>query len=514
MEISSQLFYHLLSEKYPVERISGSSHCAALSIPLFYKKDMEPQAGKIYLLRSQDLPPSSKADCIFVCTGNRPIQSRRHWTGEILYITDREADLFLLFNAIIEDFERLLRWSQKLQSLLNENGNMDDFVSCSIPVFGNAITITDYNLRILSNCEYIELDGQKQVVISDRFRRVPDNVSLTFRGEFVKRTQLRTPFYFKGQRENPEGNNYCVNMYLGDFYVGTCTLWDVLKPMCESDLLLFQYFASYIHKVLSQQSGTMHDQLITLKSIFHDLLQSYPVNEENVHWALDLLYKNMEFQGLSLDHWNCLVICSANSDKTLPKEYLCTAIEDMLPHCTVVDYEDRIVCYCAIPERSSCESMVLDILLPYLRDMNFRVGVSSAFHDLLHAREYYLQAQAMLSTGMKCAPKEYIYRFEDYVLPYMLGHSLGEFAYPMIESSHVRALKNAGNSVNYWDTLRHYLDNECNASKTSQELFLHRSSLLPRLEKIRKIVDIDTPEQRLYLRICMYLSDLLKKEKN
>lgn len=54
-------------------------------------------------------------------------------------------------------------------------------------------------------------------------------------------------------------------------------------------------------------------------------------------------------------------------------------------------------------------------------------------------------------------------------------------------------------------TLKRYLDNEMNASRTAQDMFLHRSSLMPRLEKIRSLVEMDTPEQRLYIRMCLYL---------
>ena len=64
--------------------------------------------------------------------------------------------------------------------------------------------------------------------------------------------------------------------------------------------------------------------------------------------------------------------------------------------------------------------------------------------------------------------------------------------------------------MDYWETIRQYLDNECNASRTAQDLFLHRSSLLTRLDRIRSLVDMDTPEQRLYLRMCIYLKEYMK----
>ena len=43
----------------------------------------------------------------------------------------------------------------------------------------------------------------------------------------------------------------------------------------------------------------------------------------------------------------------------------------------------------------------------------------------------------------------------------------------------------------YMRTLRCYLDNHCNVVQTARELFIHRSTLLYRLEKIKKLTGLD-----------------------
>ncbi len=66
----------------------------------------------------------------------------------------------------------------------------------------------------------------------------------------------------------------------------------------------------------------------------------------------------------------------------------------------------------------------------------------------------------------------------------MLHNCSGEFKTDMILSDGLKTLRSLDSNVDYWNTLRVYLDNECNASKTANELFIHRSTLLTRLEKI------------------------------
>lgn len=59
----------------------------------------------------------------------------------------------------------------------------------------------------------------------------------------------------------------------------------------------------------------------------------------------------------------------------------------------------------------------------------------------------------------------------------------------------------------YVKTLDVFLKNEMNYTQTAEELFIHRSSLLKRLDRIRHFIgdDLEDPDKRLYYRICLAL---------
>ena len=67
-----------------------------------------------------------------------------------------------------------------------------------------------------------------------------------------------------------------------------------------------------------------------------------------------------------------------------------------------------------------------------------------------------------------------------------------------------------GNKMNLMQTLRVYLQNNGNAKGTAEELFLHRSSLLYRLEKIEELVgkDLNNAEVRFNLLMAFKLYDM------
>lgn len=59
----------------------------------------------------------------------------------------------------------------------------------------------------------------------------------------------------------------------------------------------------------------------------------------------------------------------------------------------------------------------------------------------------------------------------------------------------------------YWQTLKCYLDNEMNATRTSKELFIHRTTLQSRIHKIYQLIDLGTAQKRMYIRYCIFLCE-------
>ena len=59
-------------------------------------------------------------------------------------------------------------------------------------------------------------------------------------------------------------------------------------------------------------------------------------------------------------------------------------------------------------------------------------------------------------------------------------------------------------------TLRTYLENHLNAVQSAKDLFIHRSTFLYRLDKIKKIMEteLDDSDELLYLLLSFRLLDL------
>lgn len=505
MYITADILLDVLENNYKVVRCGRAAQDVELEFPVFYEKDMPLKRGGLYIAKSMDLPPICEVVCVFVCVGKCPSRQPYRWAGTIFSIDEPLLNILSLFNFVQLYFSKISTWAHRMHELLEKEADLKEYVLSSLDLFGNGITITDYNLQILVNCSAVTKDGRRELMIDTQFDRVPSEISAEFKHIFLQSISSRKPFIYKGQREDPEGDNYCINLYIGDAYIGCCTLYDCMKPMRQSDCALFQIFAEYIRQAMTRLSVLAASNVVTMKTIFSSILQAFPVSKEDLKLATQSLQRNMQLSHEVFQGWHCIVLSSANRRKVLPEQYICTTVEDMLPHTVAIAQDGHIVMLCAVSDRSTMEETFCPILQPYLKDMNFRVAVSAPFHDVFKAINYYEQAVNTLEIGSKTDPEEHIYSFETYVLTYLLSHAIGEYAPELLITKGLQELRTASDSVDYWDTLKQFLDNECNASETARKMFLHRSTLLTRLEKIRQWVDIDSPDTRMYLRIMTRL---------
>ena len=68
----------------------------------------------------------------------------------------------------------------------------------------------------------------------------------------------------------------------------------------------------------------------------------------------------------------------------------------------------------------------------------------------------------------------------------------------------------AKHETDHVKTLRTYLDSHMNVVHSANKLFIHRSTLIYRLNKIKEILDssLDDPDELLYLSLSLRLMDI------
>ncbi|MGZ9583148.1 helix-turn-helix domain-containing protein [Paenibacillus marinisediminis] len=144
------------------------------------------------------------------------------------------------------------------------------------------------------------------------------------------------------------------------------------------------------------------------------------------------------------------------------------------------------------------------------------VGVSQ---EALHIEDYYLcYKQAHTTLTIVCNRFRDIgllsfHQLGSYSVLYHLGDPL---AVPLFLNTYLEPLLQHGNGKtrDLFNTLREYLQSNGSIKDTAEQLYIHRSSLKYRLEKIRELlkIDIDNAEQRFNLMLAFKLHDLFHTE--
>lgn len=146
-------------------------------------------------------------------------------------------------------------------------------------------------------------------------------------------------------------------------------------------------------------------------------------------------------------------------------------------------------------------------------DMGICVGVSNEFEDLYMLITFYKQAEAAIENGRIYEPDKNIYFFSDFALTELLTNSLGGFpldTYFPKGFDEILAHDLKGGGVSYLETLSIFLDESMSYSKAARRLYIHRSTLIERINRIKNIlhIDLNNPDHRLQLQIILKLLDI------
>jgi hypothetical protein len=298
---------------------------------------------------------------------------------------------------------------------------------------------------------------------------------------------------------------YRVPLFFSNQYQGSISLSAVKYPFRPGELAVLRKFSEYIKDALHKHTIMEVDASSSPRAMIKNLLNYLPIDKHRLYTAL-------EQDPGKANYWACMKVVFIESGKIVPPgDYLCTAFEEILPASIAILYESEIVLFTQVQNDKTGIDDLLPVIKPLLTGMDFQIGVSNIFYDIAKARVYYMQAECALAMGRELFPEKKIYRFEKFLLPYMLSHCRGRFAAEDLISNRLQKIKklNQASAVDYWHTLRVYLDNNMNTTQTAKDLFLHRSSFLKRLDHIRDIMgaSLYDPREQLYIKLCMYMTE-------
>lgn len=197
--------------------------------------------------------------------------------------------------------------------------------------------------------------------------------------------------------------------------------------------------------------------------------------------------------------------------KKISPDFLSQSLHKRFPNLVIFQHEGHFV---GVKDFANCRIGCEEFLPRLQRDLDefgLKAGLSNRFHHLRHIRSYYQQAMWSLELGIACDAENSLFHFRDFALRYMMINSSGVFNSRYLCPQGLLDLQkyNATSEVDYWHTLRTYLDAERNIAHTAKSLNIHRNTMIQRIERIETTLsmDLDDPMTRLWLRMAIWLVD-------
>lgn len=503
MKLNVDVLCDSLGPEVKLHRSGNGKRTLCLERPEFYDGSTRVfQENHLYICMTDRLPPKPVIEngAVLLCVGGRPPMAYTAGRNHSCCIwLENAPDLFSLFNQVQRIFDKFDRWDEAMQQILESSANLQELIDCCFPIFENPLVVMDADFHVLAYSEIIDRREELAFMRPDQDNKyAPALISESLLNTEYNRAQQKA---FTVDEPDRNAVHFSTNLYTSGKFVGCVKISFLLRPHRESDNALACYLARVLERAFVYNPRLMDNCVNPLNGILRDLLNGIPV---------ELSRKQHLYTG-GVDGWYLCtkIVPSIRTSAKVNASYMLRHIETTFPGCNAFEMDAFLVAIIDLSKLGCDEKTALYSLEKMLKDMDLRAGVSCPFQNLLAARLYFRQAVLALELGTSVNPRQRCHCFADYKLTYMCLSSLGEFsAESMMTPGFARLiLHDASSHTNYVETLRVYLNNNMNSSKTAQELYVHRSTFQERIQRIESMLeaDLNDPKQRLYLMLMLQI---------
>ena len=411
-----------------------------------------------------------------------------------------------VMNEVQSFFEQCDVWEEKLKDGVMRGSDLQQLLKLSADFFGNPLLVMGLDFTLLGEAgtesmpeksklfhkDGIDMEYMNALMQSSEYQRMQES------GEI-----MLFPAYISGVRSLnrnlfPEGKNVCrVVMHE----------WN--RKFTPGDSCLLDTLADYLEILLMHSSNLVGED--ALAGIFQTILKDRTADYMEMS-------RKLSVYGWSSQHtYLCLILqLTYLNQKNLSTNAICHYIKRQFPHSASFVFKGEIVTFFNMSLLKKNEEEVGSALTYFIRDSYLKAGYSRCVKGHMYFRKQFIQAGMALDVGSRNKPYVWIHHFDQVALTYIMEQVTRRLPASMICHENLLKLKETDekNQSEYMRTLRTYLDENLNATRTAEALFIHRSTLLYRLEKIKEILqsDLDDPEENFYLSFSFRLLEHEEEE--
>ena len=459
-----------------------------------------------------------KPDTLYLCIGGDPIPgiyplyivtNGERPEGEGWYLTVQDADVMGAVNHFFQVWMTFQQWWERCRELARVQHDLSALLDAGAGYLGADMVIIDRDYRYDGG----SLSGKFES--NDFFSASEDMDAKAVEDLYVMNPRFDETFQTDGLVYYPYPNDqnhalYYYNLRYDGLYLGRL----LLRIPEELDSLCLRHLADGFGALVSEcyeyhylrknQGMPRHSVYDAWKMI----LAGQTVDQEHTDQRLASMGWHPD------DRYRIAWLISNGyfrSQETL--KFYAVQLEQAFPACIAAQFDDGIFMLHNLERETDPDFR--QKLAGFLREHLLIVGISNVFSDFYDSRRYAGQGREALKLGLHRNPSLWRFEFRDYLSDYVLQQCLSQYsARDLCSDGLGKLLRYDGEhpEMELAHTLEMYYSCKFNAAEAAKKLFIHRTTMFYRLNKIQEISDIDheNPEARLHLMLSFAL---LREEK-
>lgn len=419
-------------------------------------------------------------------------------------------DIFDLYNRINIIVQNYLHWSGTLRETLCLGQSLPQLLNTASAMVSSPIYILNPGCRLIagSSGQYFDeplgeellRQGSLSLDSVQKLQEKSAAVSLHegCRQIFVDKVCYHLCEIRKGSRqlasvllaENPQKQGIDFGQLLADFTdIISHTLLENLEMLLNQD----QRFSAFLKDILNERLTEEAQIQMRLGALSHP-----------VHAFTSFV----------------LIRRDSSDDQAAPPGVLMQHLQKIFPDTNMTMFQGDIVILHSQKTRPQ-KTMDFDYgqLNQLMEQFHTRAGISNASRHRCRLRTLYTLASASIRLGSalyRFSPEERIFSYEDYSMYYIIDlcarqfiedHRHNDLIY-LVHPSIIKICRyDAGHNTNLRDVLFYYLLNGCSLNRTARSMYMHRNTVLNKLNKISELTEI--PLEDGYTRHRMIMSCLI-----
>lgn len=420
---------------------------------------------------------------------------------------EEQTDPLVLLTQVQDIFEKYRKWNQTIHTALETDNPLDVMVKASLPLFQNPIFVHDTAFNILAFSHHVP----GMAVWEPNPQTGEPMLSLGLINDFrVDSEYLHTLTTTGPCVYSAEQRGYPIlymNIWQGDHYEGRICVNEMESPIRPGQFSVIEHLVKLIVLALKNRRLVQFNKDNDLKHFFTEYFSGTLSDSALPYKILQML------DWKRYDSYLCLRLEAKQQDMRMMSSAAAIGhIETQVFGSCAFVYRNGISAIVNLTYSHTSTSNVLSSLAILLREGLMKMGASMEIRDFLLLPQGHSQAVTALDLGINSNSTSWCFRFDDLTLEFLYKKASEIFSPELLHSPKLTRLKeyDKENNTDLFQTLKVFLEMERNVLQTSKLLYIHRSTLSYRLERIKKItgINLEDPKERLILQLSFYFMEL------